>query len=385
MKGWFEILNIFVALIFSLQQFSGWKLSFIRIDNFRRVRFSPEYEIDISTVPEEWGDIREVAFNGYIYSLEEIKQVLRNLLRDHSFVSSLVKRLWPDDNVTIDKISKLKVALFQQGWYYGVFRIEINTKNGESRFFGINVPKTPQANSMILDDYKNLQILYRQEASYVITPYSLNKVSDVLKESELNIFSFAWYPSYKEINNYDSERLYINSPPSIDIKENIIDRSDSNFIKIQMIKILTIYYILTKKAVGYYYTEGDGSWERGVGAYLEAGDFIFKTSPNGEIKLRLVTVRTLLDIDIAQFIHGLFIHKERINRSPISEPKIIFTLEQVIQGIISGLKEVYGKEKGRKQAVQWLRKYQEAVQGGTVSDNSFLVIVEKFLTDIRES
>src|SRR5205823_7311673 len=75
--------------------------------------------------------------------------------------------------VALDALSRLEIALYQEGVDQRVWRAQATLLDGTTRLFGIIVARAPGASSTLTQrDFSHLQILHKQQPRYCVTPYA---------------------------------------------------------------------------------------------------------------------------------------------------------------------------------------------------------------------
>ena len=74
--------------------------------------------------------------------------------------------------VSLEALSRLDIALYQEGIDQRVWRAQATLMDGTTQCFGIIVARAPGASSLMTQrDFSHLQTLHAQQARYCVTPY----------------------------------------------------------------------------------------------------------------------------------------------------------------------------------------------------------------------
>src|SRR2546423_11560747 len=74
--------------------------------------------------------------------------------------------------VSLEALSRLEIALYQEGIDQRVWRAQATLMDGTIQCFGIVVARAPGASSLLTQcDFAHLQTLHTQQACYCVTPY----------------------------------------------------------------------------------------------------------------------------------------------------------------------------------------------------------------------
>src|SRR5262249_60274720 len=74
--------------------------------------------------------------------------------------------------VSLEALSRLDIALYQEGIDQRVWRAQATLMDGTTQCFGIIVARAPGASSLLTQrDFSHLQTLHAQQARYCVAPY----------------------------------------------------------------------------------------------------------------------------------------------------------------------------------------------------------------------
>ena len=173
--------------------------------------------------------------------------------------------------VALDTLSRLDIALYQEGVDQRVWRAQATLMDGTTPRFGIIVARAPGASSFLTQrDFAHLQILHAQQARYCVTPYICGTAPVA---GGVAAYTVEWLEDYKELvfeitldggvflsNAHGAHRRF--SPQA------------SRQIWRRLVESLWWYPQL-----------------RGVN--IQAGDFVGRRQADGQVDLKLTTARLL--------------------------------------------------------------------------------------------
>src|SRR5215470_16904927 len=186
--------------------------------------------------------------------------------------------------VPLEALSRLTIALYQEGVDQRVWRAQATLLDGTARPFGIIVARAPGASSVLTQrDFANLQTLHRQQARYCVTPYVYGTAPVA---GGVAAYTVEWLDEYKELVceiTLDGGVFLINAHGA----QRRFSPQESRQIWRCMVTILWRYP--TVRAVN-----------------IQAGDFVVRQRANGPIELKLTTARELaLDPTPAEQMHAI--------------------------------------------------------------------------------
>jgi len=173
--------------------------------------------------------------------------------------------------VSLEALSRLDIALYQEGIDQRVWRAQATLMDGTTQCFGIMVARAPGASSLLTQrDFSHLQTLHAQQARYCVTPYVCGTAPVA---GGVAAYTVEWLEDYKElvfeitleggvflINAHGAHRRF--SPQA------------SRQIWRRLVEILWWYPPL-----------------RGVN--IQAGDFVGRVQADEPVALKLTTARAL--------------------------------------------------------------------------------------------
>src|SRR5262249_53484463 len=103
---------------------------------------------------------------------ETVKELQALLLAEQGAMLQQTLQLAYARPVSLEALSRLTIALYQEGVDQRVWRAQATLLDGTTWPFGIIVARAPGASSVLTErDFANLQTLHRQQAHYCVTPY----------------------------------------------------------------------------------------------------------------------------------------------------------------------------------------------------------------------
>src|SRR5215472_9500429 len=99
--------------------------------------------------------------------------------------------------VSLEALSRLDIALYQEGIDQRVWRAQATLMDGTTQCFGIIVARAPGASSLLTQrDFSHLQTLHAQQARYCVTPYVCG-IAPVA--GGVAAYTVEWLEDYKEL------------------------------------------------------------------------------------------------------------------------------------------------------------------------------------------
>jgi hypothetical protein len=186
--------------------------------------------------------------------------------------------------VALDALSRLEIALYQEGVDQRVWRAQATLLDGTTRCFGIVVARAPGARSHVTQrDFCNLQTLYRQQARYCVAPYVCGTAP---RAGGVAAYTVEWLDEHKELVfeiTLDGGVFLINAHGT----QRRFSPQESRQIWRRMVEIL--WWYPTVRAVN-----------------IQAGDFVVRQHANEPSELKLTTARELaVDPTPAEQIHAI--------------------------------------------------------------------------------
>ena len=173
--------------------------------------------------------------------------------------------------VPLEALSRLDIALYQEGVDQRVWRAQATLMDGVTRCFGIIVARAPGASSLLTqDDFSHLQTLHAQQARCCVTPYVCGTAPVA---GGVAAYTVEWLEDYKELVfevTLDGGVFLINAPGA----HRRFSPPASRQIWRRLVEILWWYPQL-----------------RGVN--IQAGDFVGRMHADGQVELKLTTARVL--------------------------------------------------------------------------------------------
>lgn len=186
--------------------------------------------------------------------------------------------------ISLEALSRLEIALYQEGVDQRVWRAQATLLDGTTRRFGIIVARAPGASSLLTQrDFVNLQTLHRQQACYCVAPYVCGTAPVA---GGIVAYTVEWLDEYKELVfeiTLDGGVFLINAHGA----QRRFSPQASRQLWRRMVAILWWYPMV--RAVN-----------------IQAGDFVVRQAADGQVALKLTTARELaLDPTPAEQIHTM--------------------------------------------------------------------------------
>lgn len=251
----------------------------------------------------------------------------------------------------INKIEQMEIGLFQIGEYNHIFRVSM-LMGDKKVIFGLVVANDPSLNPYTMIDFGNINLLREQLPAFsdlLQNPYALDN------SASLSMFSCDWFDDYYELGldwNEDEKdaTLYINDGRISPAEAKLSAKKTSAIIK-EISRLLTIFFDEEKRQ------SIDLDWVE-----IPAGDFIYNNDTFSP-KLKLITVRGIKeDQSIRGFIASLMGFKSYgkvlyDGYGPRASIEFSDYRESVIEGILEGLQDKHGKERGEEIFRLWCNNY----------------------------
>ena len=215
---------------------------------------------------------------------ETVKGLQALLLAEHGAMLQQTLQLVYTRPVSLDEISRLDIALYQEGVDQRVWRAQTTLLDGATRLFGIIVARAPGASSQLTQrDFTSLQTLHRQQARYCVAPYVCGTAPSA---GGVTAYTVEWLDEYKELVfeiTLDGGVFLINAHSA----QHSFSPQESRQLWRRIVAIL--WYYPTLRAVN-----------------IQAGDFVVRMHADGQSGLKLTTARALvLDSTPAEQIHAI--------------------------------------------------------------------------------
>jgi len=218
-------------------------------------------------------------------SVQETVQGLQALLlAEQGALLQQTLRLAGTRPVALEALSRLEIALYQEGVDQRVWRAQATLLDGTTVLFGIIVARAPGARSVLTQrDFSHLCTLYRQQPRYCVAPYVCGTAPVA---GGVVAYTVEWLDVYKElvfeitldggvflVNAYGAHRRF--------------SAQESRQIWRRMVDILWCYPNV--RAVN-----------------IQAGDFVGLVHADGQVELKLTTAREFApDPTAAEQIHAI--------------------------------------------------------------------------------
>jgi len=278
---------------------------------------------------------------------------------DPDFLLHSLRRAASNEALVIEDVMHIAMRRIQYGMYHDVFRVEVTVKGStEPVVFAILLTQNPNANKATVDDYENLTRLrsrFPAFAHYLQDPIALHDADEI---EGYSMYSAVWIDDYYEIDTYTGDRphtLQINDfravndrgesvySPSVVVEKGILTPHWTRDLIRSVFRLLTIFY-----------DEETGEAIRPNSIYLGSGDIMAHKSFTDPRDVRLVTVRQIGKFTVREFLDAMVSQEvpSGINAGFNMHLGESFARERAM-GIIDGLVEKYGRDKGLVVARRW--------------------------------
>jgi hypothetical protein len=202
---------------------------------------------------------------------DTVKGLQRLLLAEHGGMLQQTLRLAGARPVSLEALSRLDIALYQEGVDQRVWRAQATLLDGTTQLFGIIVARATGTSSTLTQrDFSHLQILHKQQPRYCVAPYACGTAPVA---GGVTAYTVEWLDAYKELIfevALDGGVFLVNAHAA----HHRFSPQESRQIWRRIVEILWWYPQL--RAVN-----------------IQAGDFVGQIGANGQAKLKLTTARTL--------------------------------------------------------------------------------------------
>jgi hypothetical protein len=218
-------------------------------------------------------------------SVQDTVQGLQHLLlAEHGALLQQTLRRAAARCVSFETLSRLDIALYQEGVDQRVWRAQATLMDGTTPRFGIIVARAPGASSRLTQgDFTHLQTLYAQQPRDCVTPYVCGTAPVA---GGVAAYTVEWLEDYKELVfevALDGGVFLINAHGA----QQRFSPQASRHIWRRLIESLWWYPRL-----------------RGVN--IQAGDFVGRVHADGQIEIKLTTARALAsDATPVEQIHAI--------------------------------------------------------------------------------
>jgi hypothetical protein len=206
-------------------------------------------------------------------SIKETVKGLQTLLLDTqgAMLERTLCQVFAQANV-LPLLSRLDVALYQEGAEQRVWRAQATLEDGTNRAFGIIVARAPGASSVLTQgDFGNLQALHTRRERYCVIPYVCGMLPVA---GGLAAYTVEWLDEHKELVfeiAHDAGVFVVNAHGA----HRRFSLQESRQIWRRIGEILWWYPGLRR-------------------VNIQAGDFVGRVGEDGQIELKLTTARQLL-------------------------------------------------------------------------------------------
>ena len=215
---------------------------------------------------------------------ETVKGLQALLLAEQGAVLQQTLQLAYARPVSLETLSRLEIALYQEGVDQRVWHAQTTLLDGTTRRFGIIVARAPGTSSLVTQrDFVNLQTLHRQQACYCVAPYVYGTAP---MAGGVAAYTVEWLDEYKELVfeiTLDGGVFLLNAHGA----QRRFSPQESRQLWRRMVEIL--WWYPTVRAVN-----------------IQAGDFVVRQHADGQLALKLTTARELaLPSTPAQHLHTI--------------------------------------------------------------------------------
>jgi hypothetical protein len=231
---------------------------------------------------------------------ETVKGLQALLLDDVAAVLSDTLRQVFSRPVSISELRRLDIAFFQEGREQRVWRAQASLQDGAAGTFGLIIARSMGASHDVTQrDFGHLQRLSELQPRYCVRPYvqATAPVADGLAA-----YTVQWCESHKELVfevSRDGGTFLINRPEGFRVKPGMTSGAAHRHFSLQASRGVwrRIAEVLC--------------WYPGLrGVNVQAGDFIGRVEPDGQVDLKLTTGRqmasdTLPETHIASMLQGM--------------------------------------------------------------------------------
>lgn len=205
-------------------------------------------------------------------SIKETVKGLQNLLLDAqgAMLERTLCRVFAQP-MAIRALSRLDIALYQEGAEQRVWRAQATLVDGTVRPFGIIMARAPGASSLLTQrDFGNLQALHTRQERYCVAPYVCGTLAVA---GGVAAYTVEWLDQHKELVfeiAYDGGVFLVNAHGA----HRRFSPQESRQIWRRLVEILWWYPGLRRVNV-------------------QAGDFVGRVGDDGQVELKLTTAREL--------------------------------------------------------------------------------------------
>lgn len=207
-----------------------------------------------------------------VLSVQDTVKGLQQLLltEQGTMLQQTLQRAW-GRFVSLDELSRLDIALYQEGVDQRVWRAKATLQDGTTQLFGIIVARTPGASSTLTQrDFAHLQSLHTRQARYCVAPYACGTAAVA---GGVAAYTVEWLDDWKELVfeiTLDGGCFLVNAHGA----HRRFSPQESRQIWRRIVEILWWYPPL-----------------RGVN--IQAGDFVGQVHVDGQVDIKLTTARAL--------------------------------------------------------------------------------------------
>ena len=202
---------------------------------------------------------------------DTVKGLQRLLLAEQGAMLQQTLQLAGARPLSLEALSRLDIALYQEGVDQRVWRAQATFLDGTTQLFGIIVARAPGASSTLTQgDFSHLQTLHKQQARYCVAPY-VDGTAPVA--GGVAAYTVEWLDHYKELVfeiTLDGGVFLVNAHAA----HCRFSPQESRQLWRRIVEILWWYPQL--RAVN-----------------IQAGDFVGQVHADGQVDVKLTTARAL--------------------------------------------------------------------------------------------
>src|SRR3989338_4305095 len=217
------------------------------------------------------------------FSPADIREAIERVFREPgaTFLLENLHQLF-GRRVRLSEVQRVEVIEEKHGRYQIVFRVQVTLSDGQHGMFGLIVSRNDGTlNALTGQEFRNLDSMVQDYPRYVVRPFALGE--GALDDGRrVTMFGVEWLDAFEELHAYQTKegvrfavwrvRDFRMTPQGM--MTELLSPEDSARVAEEIAKLLTIYFDDVRR-IAIRPPE------------INAGDFIFRRSPTGELELRL--------------------------------------------------------------------------------------------------